>query len=714
MLKKQIRPNPDFKLLMDKVNKYLDKKRNKQLIEKAYQYIIEHEDDEKKINRSLAIALILTDIQVDEVCISATLLHDLVDTNHELLKEINDKFGDEIVIILEGLIKIGKINFNTTMAANVEYYKRILVGISEDVRVIVIMLAERLYEMRHLKVHSIKTQKIRAKETLDIFAPIAHRLGIYHFKSELEDLSLKYLKPDIYADIEAKLMMTKNEREETVNVMLNELTKLLNEHRIKHSIKGRVKSIYSIYKKLDKGRPFSDIYDIYALRIIVNTEQECYQVLGLIHSKYKPIPKRFKDMIAMPKLNMYQSIHTTVFGSNSVLYEIQIRTYEMDKIAEFGLAAHWAYKEKISPKNMSQSKIDIKLDLFRSIMDISQEKISDEEFINTVKEELTEKNIYIFTPKGDVIELPQYSTPIDFAYKIHTEIGEKMIGATVNDIIVPLGHKLKNGDIVKIITNKNSSGPSKEWINLAKSSQTKSKIRAYFARLDRHDYIIKGKELLEKELRRRKLAFKEVFADNNINDILTKLKMANLDDLYYSVGFNNNPQLIVNTIIRDTNIESIAYKDKSDLYKLQNTKDLIVVEGIDAIKINLAKCCMPIIGDEIVGYITKGSGITVHKVNCHNIKDIEERKIEVFWNKNVEQKLPTGIVIETTNRDKTIVDIASIAGPLNISIDSINTKYKNPIIVYDIIVLVENVDVLNKFIAEVNKLSYIIDINRKI
>ena len=523
----------------------------------------------KKINRSLAIALILTDIQVDEVCISATLLHDLVDTNHELLKEINDKFGDEIVIILEGLIKIGKINFNTTMAANVEYYKRILVGISEDVRVIVIMLAERLYEMRHLKVHSIKTQKIRAKETLDIFAPIAHRLGIYHFKSELEDLSLKYLKPDIYADIEAKLMMTKNEREETVNVMLNELTKLLNEHRIKHSIKGRVKSIYSIYKKLDKGRPFSDIYDIYALRIIVNTEQECYQVLGLIHSKYKPIPKRFKDMIAMPKLNMYQSIHTTVFGSNSVLYEIQIRTYEMDKIAEFGLAAHWAYKEKISPKNMSQSKIDIKLDLFRSIMDISQEKISDEEFINTVKEELTEKNIYIFTPKGDVIELPQYSTPIDFAYKIHTEIGEKMIGATVNDIIVPLGHKLKNGDIVKIITNKNSSGPSKEWINLAKSSQTKSKIRAYFARLDRHDYIIKGKELLEKELRRRKLAFKEVFADNNINDILTKLKMANLDDLYYSVGFNNNPQLIVNTIIRDTNIESIAYKDKSDLYKLQ-------------------------------------------------------------------------------------------------------------------------------------------------
>jgi len=697
--------------LIEKITSYIDNKDSVELIQKVLMFSCDNYS-EVFIERSLSVALILTDIYVDDITLAAALLHDVVDKDNKVLDKIRNEFGKEIGSILEGLLKIGKVSFSTGMIVNVDYYKKILIGISEDVRVIIIMLAERLCDIRNLNILPVEKQKIIAKETLEIFAPIAHRLGIYHIKSELEDMSLKYLKADVYLDIESKLTMTKNEREQTVNKMLNDLSELLQENNIKHYIKGRAKSIYSIYKKLDKGRPFSDIYDLYALRIIVATEQECYLVLGLIHSKYKPIQKRFKDMIAMPKSNMYQSLHTTVFGVAGVLYEIQIRTHEMDRIAEYGFAAHWSYKED---NKQYKNSADKKLELFRSIMDISKEKISTEDFVQAVKDDIINDNIYVFTPKGDIIELPYGSTPIDFAYKVHSEIGEKMIGAVVNNVIVSLGYKLKDGDVVKITINKNSLGPNKEWIKIAKCSQTKSKIKAFFSKMDKQDYINKGKELLEKELRKRKFSFKDVLNDANIKELLSKLKLTNLDELYYSIGSNNaTPSYIVNLIVKDEEMGNLLYKDKSDLINLQNTKDLLLVNGIDSIKINLARCCMPVIGDNITGYISKGSGIVAHKINCANISKSTERKIDVYWNNNIIKKLPTNILIETLEREKTLIDIVSIAGTMNITIDSINTKNKSSAIIYDIIILVENIDILNKFFAEIIKLSYIKRIERKV
>ncbi len=698
--------------LIKKINTYIKNDKSISLITKVIDFINNY--DENIIKRSYSVTLILTDIYADDVTLSAALLHQVIDKDNSMIEKIRDEFGQEVAIVLEGLLKIGKIHFSTSKMINIDYYKKILIGISEDIRVIIIMLAERLYDMRNLVHLTDETQKIRAKETLKIFTPIAHRLGIYHIKSELEDLSLKYLRPDVYKDIESKLFKTKAEREETVNKMLNDLSNLLNQNNIKHYIKGRAKSIYSIYKKLDKGRPFSDIYDLYALRIVTNNEQDCYLVLGLLHSKYKPIAKRFKDMIAMPKSNMYQSLHTTVFGVDGILYEIQIRTHEMDKIAEYGFAAHWSYKEN-AKDNSKKNNVDKKFELFRAIMDISKENTSTEEFVTTVKDTIIKDNIYVFTPKGDVIELPYGSTTIDFAYKVHSEIGEKMVGAIVNNSIVPLGYKLKDGDVVKITINKNSTGPKKEWLKIAKCAQTKSKIKTFFSRIDKQDDINKGKELLEKELRKRKLSFKDIINDKNIEEILLKLKINNSDELYCSLSNNSNtPGYIINLITKNDTLDNQLYKDKTDLIKLQNTKDLLLVDGIDSIKINLAKCCMPIVGDNVIGYISKGSGIMAHKVNCSNINKEDDRKINIYWNNNIIQKLPTNIVIETMERDKTLVDIVAISGLLNISIASINTKNKNNIIVYNMIILVENVDLLNKFFTEINKLSYIKKAERKI
>lgn len=702
--------------LINKVKTYNDK--NTELIEKTYDFILKNNlCDEDKLESIFSIALILTDIHIDETSICAALLYESINDDKEKLSIIKKEFNKDIVSLIEGLLKVGQINFSNSMFVNNEYYKKILVGMSEDVRVIIIVLAERLYYMRNLGSFPVKTQQIRAKESLDIFSPIAHRLGIYIIKSELDDLSLKYLKPDVYADIEAKLNQTKNERNETVNIMLNILTNLLKENNIKHYIKGRAKSIYSIYKKLDKGRPFSDIYDLYALRIIVDTEQECYLALGIIHSHFKPIPKRFKDMIAMPKSNMYQSLHTTVFGPDGVLYEIQIRTHEMDEIAEYGFAAHWTYKEQVSPKVISGNSVDQKLELFRSIMAVKNENTSTDEFVNKVKNDIINTHIYVYTPKGDVVELPDGSTPIDFAYKVHSGVGEKMVGAIVNNVIVPLEYILHDGDIVKITTNKNSPGPSKEWLKIAKSAQTKDKIKAYFNKIDKNDLIEKGKEALEKELRKRKIPFKDLFTDDNINLIISKLKLIDLDELYVTIGSNHNtPTYIINLLMKDDedNTEIITYKNESDLIKLQNTKDLLLVKGIDSIKINLASCCMPVIGDEIIGYISKDKGIVAHRIDCFNISNIDERKIDIYWNKNIEKKLPTNITIETDNREDTLINVVSLAGTMNISIDSIKTKDKNNYIIYDIIVLVENIDTLNIFIDEINKFPYIRSISRKI
>ena len=563
--------------------------------------------------------------------------------------------------------------------------------------------------MRTLWALPEEKKKIKAKENLEILAPIAHHLGIHKIKSELEDLSLRYLKPDVFYDIAEKLNNTKLERDNVVAEMLTSVSNILTEHNIKHEIKGRSKSIYSIYRKLEKGRKFSDIYDLLALRILVETEQECYTIIGLIHSKYKPIPKRFKDYIAMPKANGYQSLHTTVFGMDGYLFEIQIRTHQMDEIAENGVASHWAYKEHKDLTKTNQNTTEAKLQFFKAIIELNEDKMSTEDFVNSVKNEVLNDNIYVFTPKGDVFELPKGATPIDFAYRVHSKIGDTMVGAIVNNNIVPLDYELQNNDIVKINTNKNSLGPSKEWLKIAKTTQTKNKIRSFFSKSEKEVYIERGKDALEKELRKKKISFSEFLSDDNLKKILNEIKEDDIEDLYLVIGNSKfSPNYIINIIykeqeeVKDIRLKAVPKNRDAD----------IIVEGIDKIKVNLANCCRPLPGDDIIGYITKGSGISIHRRNCPNLESLDQRTVNVSWNDTINNKYLSTIMIYSKPYDKALLEIMQKATSYNMSIDSMKTVNKVDGVLYEIDLWVKGLEQLNNFIRDLNNLSYIDEVVR--
>ena len=708
-----------FDSVLEKVKDYIEKEEEIEVIKKAYLFAKEkHEGQLRKTGEAyiihpLNVAMILTTIYADYETISAGLLHDVLEDCDCTQEEMEEEFGKTIAKLVQGVTKLSKIHFSTENEYLIDYYKKIIVGMSEDVRVIIIKLADRLHNMRTLWAIPEDRQKVKAHEALDILAPIAHHLGIHKIKSELEDLSLRYLKPDVFYDIAEKLNKTKLERDRTVYEMQQEVTDLLNEHHIPHEIKGRSKSIYSIYNKLDKGKKFSDIYDLLALRILVDTEQECYLVLGIIHSKFRPLPKRFKDYIAMPKPNMYQSLHTTVFGIDGYLFEIQIRTYDMDEVAENGIASHWAYKENGgSTKNATlQTTTEQKLQFFKSIIDLSHEHMSSEDFVNTVKDEVLNNNIYVYTPKGDVIELPKGATPLDFAYQIHTRVGETTVGAIVNNSIVPLDYELQNNDIVKINTNKNST-PSKEWLNMVKATKTKNKIRSYFTKNDRELYIEKGKYALEKELRKRKLSFGEFFNDENIKKITESMKVETLEDIYLNVG---NGKATCNSVINiiDEKEPTPPKQVKLNIKEIDSNVD-IIVSGIDNIKVNLANCCNPVYGDPVIGYITKGNGISVHRLNCHNLSMMEDRTLEVNWNESSSRnkKYLTCLVIYTSTGESHMLEIIQAISMMNINIDEVKTINKIDKIVYEVTCYVTGLEQLEKLILNLKKGEYIENIER--
>lgn len=651
------------------------------------------------------VADILVDVFADYETIAAGLLHDILLQTDCLIEEINVNFGSEVTKLVQGVTKLSKIHFSTENEYLIDYYKKIIVGMSEDVRVIVIKLASSLHNMRTLWALDNEHQKIKAQEALNILAPLAHHLGIHKIKSELEDLSLRYLKPDVFYDIAERLNQTKIERDQTVYNMQQDVSELLLEHNIKHEIKGRAKCIYSIYNKLNKGKKFSDIYDLLALRILVDTEQDCYLALGIIHSKFKPYPKRFKDYIAMPKPNMYQSLHTTVFGIDGNLFEIQIRTHEMDEVAENGIASHWAYKENKGSTDRAnlENSTEQKLQFFKSIMELSKDKISNEEFVKSVQDEIFNKNIYVFTPKGDVIELPKGATPIDFAYRIHSKIGETMVGAIVNNNIVPLNYELKDNDIVKINTNKNST-PSKEWLKIVKSSQTKNKIKSFFTKSEREIYIERGKEALEKELRRRKLFFSEFFTDNNIELICKEIKVNDLEEIYLVAG---NGRVTVSSIVNVID-KTFEKQVKKEVKPITASSDCdVIVNGIDKVRVGLASCCAPVYGDKIVGYITKGNGINVHRINCHNLSTLQDRTIEVNWNDNSNKKYLTSVLVYSNTTKNCMLDLMQSISSMNVIIDGVKTMNKSGNIIYEISLYVNNLDVLNKFIIAVGKNDFV-------
>lgn len=717
------KPNLTFDELFDKVKTYITNESDRKMITKSYLFAFEKHFGQKRhtgedyIVHPLNVAYILAEINADAQTISAALLHDTIEDCGVTKEELASEFGSEIANLVDGVTKINKLNFSGDNEAILANHRKIIVGLTEDVRVIIIKLADRLHNMRTLWILSEKSQKANAKETLEILVPIAHRLGMNKIKSELEDLSLRYSKPDVYFSIVEKLNQSKVERNANVELMKNSLTTLLNSHGIKHKIKGRAKSIYSIYKKLDTGRRFSDIYDLLALRIFVDTEQDCYQTLGIIHSKYRPIPKRFKDYIAMPKENGYQSLHTTVFGENGQLYEIQIRTYDMDNIAEHGIASHWSYKEK--GKTIMQSAMEEKLQFFRSIMELSNEE-NDENFINSVKEDVLKNIIYVFTPKGDVIELPVGSTPIDFAYRVHSKVGDSMVGAIVNGNIVSLDYKLNDNDIVKIITNKNTF-PSREWINMAYTAQAKNKIKAYFNRIDKEENLKKGEDLLNKELRKKKVSNLEFYKDENIDKVLSELKVGDLTELYIGIGNGKFKPLSVINIIKSeekSKEEIILDKVNSNEEIKINVKNDIIVEGIDEIKVNIASCCKPIPGDRIVGYITKGNGISVHRSVCPNISELDERLIDVSWNDSIDKKYSTNILVHSiklNNDNKNIlIDIISKTSSSDVVVQSINTVNTPDDYMLNITILVPNKEKLIKFINDIETLEDVTRVERLI
>lgn len=704
-----------FEEVREAVCAYINDEQQLSVINKAYEFAqLKHAGQVRKsgepyIIHPLNVALILAKIYANYETISAGLMHDVLEDCDCSVEEMEDEFGVNITRLVTGVTRLSRINFSTENEYLIDYYKKIIVGMSEDVRVIIIKLADCLHNMRTLWALPEDRQKAKAHETLDIFAPIAHHLGIHKIKSELEDLSLRYLKPDVFYDIAEKLNKTKLERDKTVFDMQKEVSELLDAHHINHEIKGRAKSIYSIYNKLDKGKKFSDIYDLLALRILVHTEQECYLALGIIHSKFRPLPKRFKDYIAMPKPNMYQSLHTTVFGIDGYLFEIQIRTYDMDEVAENGIASHWAYKEGSGAvKADILNKTEQKLQFFKSIIDLSRDKMSSEEFVNSVKDELLNNNIYCFTPKGDVIELPVGATPLDFAYKIHTRVGETTVGAIVNNNIVPLDYELKNNDIVKINTNK-SSNPSKEWINMVKTTQARNKIKSFFTKNEREVYIERGKDSIEKELRKRKLAFASFFTDENIKKICDEINCLDLDDIYLMAG---NGRVPVNAIINIIDKSDEVVTPKNIKITSSNTDADIIVTGIDKVKVNLANCCNPVYGDEIIGYITKGNGISVHRINCHNLEMLEDRTLEVVWGSNSNKRYYTSLVVYTNTSDNHMLDLMQSISMLNISVDEIKTISRVDNILYEVGCYVTGLEQLNKAIMTLNKANYIDKVER--
>ena len=704
--------------LINKAKTYIKGEDEIELIKKAYLFANKAHAGQLRLTgdayilHPLNVAMILTEIYADSQTLATALLHDVINFANVKIEDIEKEFGEDIKTLVDGISKINKLSLSADNEALISYHKKILVGLSGDVRIIILKIADRLHNMRTLWAIPEKKRKEKAKETLEILAPIAHRLGINHIKSELEDLCLKYWKPDVYNDILEKLSQSRGELDKSVDKMMESVSKILTDNNIPHEMKGRSKSVYSIYNKLQKGKNFNEIYDILALRYLVNTEAECYLALGLIHAKYKPVPRRFKDYIARPKANGYQSLHTTVFGVDGKLFEIQIRTYEMDRVAEYGFASHWSYKEHGVNK---QNAMEEKLKQFRTVIELNEQQVEGEEFVNTVKNEVfNSDNIYVYTPKGDVFEFPIGSTPIDFAYRVHTSVGHQMVGAIVNNNIVPLDYKLKDGDIVKINTNKNSKGPSKEWINIAFTTSAKNKIKAFFSKIDKDETIANGKEMLIKTIRRKKLSTNDILDDKKMQIALDELGLNNENDLYYEIGIGKyNPTQVIKTILNEKEDEKkILEKTLKYQSPIMDATGDIIIDGMTDLKVSFGGCCTPVKGDDVVGYISKGNGITIHRKNCHNIVDQDERIINVTWNENAKKKYVTNVLIYAEKKDNLLLDIISKTSAMNIGVKSVNTISNVDYNVYDLNILVDDKEMLDKYISVIKQIPNVTDAQR--
>lgn len=680
----------EFKHLIDTIHTYLPQAKCDD-VTKAYNLAEEAHKDQRRVSgepyilHPLAVAQILADMKIDTTTITASLLHDVVEDTSYTLEDIKKMFGKEVAFLVDGVTKLSRLNYRTKEDQQLNSMRKMFLAMAKDVRVVVIKLADRLHNMRTLRYMRSDKQKHIAQETLEIFAPLAHRLGIFNIKWELEDLSFRYLEPDKYYDLVDQMKQKRHVREEIVNEAIDVLKKALDEAHIHCEINGRPKHFYSIYKKMKKdNRDLSQVYDLFAIRVIVDDVKDCYGVLGIVHSLWKPLPYRFKDYIAMPKPNNYQSLHTTVIGTRGQPVEIQIRTWEMHRIAEYGVAAHWRYKEGNQTAN--KDAFDEKMGWLRNLLEW-QDTSNPKEFVNALKLDAFSDEVFVFSPRGDVIDLPQGSIPIDFAYRIHTDVGHRCVGAKINGKIVPLDYKLKNGDIVEIITSKVGK-PSLDWLNIVGSSESRSKIRSWFKKENREENIAKGLDALERECKRLGHDWKALNVGGRLGRVAKQMNAGSEDDLVAAVGYGG---FAVNTVLikllelhkKDLQKQEEKTNSLAALEKLKTKKPVkhngtgILVKGEPGLLVRLAKCCSPVPGDPIIGFITRGRGVSVHRADCPNVthgQNDVDRLIDVEWDYDGNERFEVNMEIVAYDRTGIMAEIMATLAEMKISILSVNAK----------------------------------------
>ena len=671
------------------------------------------------------VALILADLHMDVQTVCAGLLHDVVEDTGITFDEIKREFGEEIANMVDGVTKLSKVKYRNKEERQAESLRKMIVAMSKDIRVVIIKLADRLHNIRTLQYMPKEKQYQKAMETIEIYAPIANRLGIASIKWELEDLSLKYIDPEGYEDLLKKVQEKSEKRKDYISHIIDIINKKLQESGMEADIKGRPKSLYSIYKKMYyKNRLFEQIYDLIAIRIIVENIKDCYGALGIVHTLWKPVPGRFKDYIAMPKPNMYQSLHTTVIGPEGEPFEIQIRTLEMHRTAEYGIAAHWKYKEGIDDK----TKYEEKLNWLRQMLEWQQETNDPQEFMEALKIDLYTDEVFVFTPKGEVINLPTGSTPIDFAYRVHTAVGNKCVGAKVNGRIVPLDAKLKTGDQVEILTSQSSVGPSRDWLKIAASSQAKSKIRKFFKDRDKDFNFEKGKELVEREIKKQGYQVADLLKDDWIKTVADKYNMSAASNLFAAVGSGGITESQIVNRLKLIYLEK--NKDKLELDRIENLeKSLakspqrerhtsgVIIKGIDNIKVRFSKCCNPVPGDAIVGYITRGRGVSIHRADCTNIHDLsdsdDQRFIEVQWDNKEKATFISELQIKALDRPKLLQDITSLYVDAKLNAVSLNLRInKEKVAIVDIGFEINDIKQIEDLIKKMKKLDGVLEVYR--
>ncbi|MDL2219691.1 bifunctional (p)ppGpp synthetase/guanosine-3',5'-bis(diphosphate) 3'-pyrophosphohydrolase [Ruminococcaceae bacterium OttesenSCG-928-O06] len=673
---------------------------------------------EEYITHPVAVAAILLDLGLDTEALAAAILHDVVEDTEIPLEEIERRFGAEVAALVDGVTKLGRITFSSMEEEQAENLRKMLLAMSKDVRVMLIKLCDRLHNMRTADSWSPQTQRDKSLETMEVYAPIAHRLGIANIKEELEDRSLSYLDPIGYAEI-VDLMGQKADALEYVNKIAGDIDVRLKENELNDAvIHSRVKSIYSIYRKMFvQNRSFEEIYDTYALRIILDTIPECYTALGVIHDMYHPLPNRFKDYISTPKPNMYQSLHTTVISHEGVAFEIQIRTKEMDQLAEYGVAAHWKYKAGVQ----GQDKLEERLAWVRQLLESQRDAEDSGDLLRDIKSELIPEEVYVFTPKGDVIDLPSGATVIDFAYAIHSAVGNRMVGAKVNGRIVPIDHKVVTGEVIEVITGPQNKGPSRDWLNIVTTSQAKSKIRNWFKKERKEENITEGKAALEKEMRRAHISVPEDKYDEFMENIARRQRMNSVEEMYAAIGYGGLQTARLLPKIRDEYAKLVKSSDPVETFDIPikthhpKASEGVIVEGIDNVLVKFAKCCNPLPGDPIVGFITRGYGVSIHKTDCRNAAPAfsSPRWVNAYWAENVKESFTSTLEITALDRDRLFADISSLLADMRVPVYSISARRTaDGRAAMSATIGIQNTEHLNSVISRLRRVKDVMDISR--